>query len=244
MLCQLVRRDHGGIRIGVHVECKLLNVTMRIGKENQSFHANHVPSAFILSMALLMLGTTAQGETPPVILVIGDSLSSAHGLTSSEGWVNLLQNRLDAQNYEYHVVNASITGDTTRGGLARLPRALDRHRPALIIIELGGNDGLRGIPPRQMQENITRMIELSRQNEVRVLLAGIRLPTNYGKAFTQRFEAVYTQAAQSTGVALIPFLLAGVADRPTLFQSDGIHPSAAAQKIILDNVWTALVPLL
>lgn len=220
-------------------------MTVRTSGENQTQHAKRMRWAFPWFLAVLMLSVTARPETtPPVILVMGDSLSSAHGLTSSQGWVSLLQKRLDAQNYAYRVVNASITGDTTRGGLARLPMTLDRNRPVLIIIELGGNDGLRGIPPRQMQENITRMIELSRQNGARVLLAGIRLPANYGKAFAQRFEAVYTQVAQHTGVPLIPFLLEGVAEQPSLFQSDGIHPSAEAQKIILDNVWAALVPLL
>jgi acyl-CoA thioesterase-1 len=215
---------------------------MYIYRENKSAHFKNLPLVYLL--ALLILSATVRSADPPVILVMGDSLSSAHGLTASQGWVSLLEERLEAHGHVYRVVNASITGDTTRGGLARLPKALDRHKPSLIIIELGGNDGLRGIQPRQMQKNITEMVELSRRHGSQVLLVGVRLPANYGEAFTQRFEAVYRKVAENTGVALLPFLLKDVAEHPSLFQSDGIHPSSEAQEIILDNVWTALVPLL
>ncbi len=189
------------------------------------------------------LGSATQ-TTTPVILVLGDSLSSAFGLPPHKGWVSLLEQRLHTNQYDFNVVNASITGDTTRGGLARLPQALQRHRPAIVIIELGGNDGLRAINPKEMRDNLRRMTQLSQQHGAKVLLLGVRIPTNYGKAFTQRFEAVFRDVAESTAVPLVPFILEGIVEHPELFQADGIHPTAEAQTIILDNVWSKLEPLL
>lgn len=198
-----------------------------------------------LALFLCLLNTSSGALEPrlPVILVFGDSLSAAYGLDPEQGWVSLLAQRLSELGYPSRTVNASITGDTTRGGRARLPRALDQHRPAIVIIELGGNDGLRGINPDRMYDNLSQMIQLSQQHDAKVLLLGIRIPENYGKAFTQRFEAVYPKISEATGIPLVPFLLEGIADQTQLMQADGIHPSAAAQPIILDNVWPQLEPL-
>ncbi len=170
-------------------------------------------------------------------------MSAAYGLDPVLGWVNLLDQRLRKHGYRFDIINASITGDTTRGGRARLPGVLSDHRPTIVIIELGGNDGLRGINPERMYDNLSQMTRLSQQSGAKVLLLGIRIPENYGKAYTQRFEAVYPRLSEATGAPLVPFLLEGIADRPELMQADGIHPSAAAQPIMLDNVWPKLEPL-
>ncbi|RMF96438.1 MAG: arylesterase [Gammaproteobacteria bacterium] len=178
------------------------------------------------------------------ILVLGDSLSAGYGVPLEQGWVALLQDRLDAEGYEYRVVNASITGDTTSGGLRRLPRALDTHRPDIVIIELGGNDGLRGTPLQVTRENLRRMIELCRERGAQVVLAGIQLPPNYGARYTEAFARIYRELAGEYGAELIPFFMEGVALDPQMMQADGIHPNAAAQRRLLDNAWAALEPLL
>lgn len=180
----------------------------------------------------------------PAILVLGDSLSAGYGIPAERGWVNLLQRRLAERGFPHRVVNASISGDTTGGGLSRLPAALERHRPALVILELGANDGLRGQPPMAMATNLGRMIELSRQTGARVLLAEMRIPPNYGPLYTQKFQATFGELAQRYQIPLIPFLLDGVAGNPALIQDDGLHPRAEAQARILDNVWATLEPLL
>jgi acyl-CoA thioesterase-1 len=177
----------------------------------------------------------------PGILVLGDSLSAGYGLIAGEGWVDLLQRRLAEEGYPHRVVNASISGDTTRGGLARLPRALDVHRPSILIIELGGNDGLRGIPVDEFRNNLERMIALGRDAGARILVAGIRLPPNYGPRYSEKFQEA--QAAAAADVAFVPFILEGVALQAGMMQGDGIHPTAAAQPRMLDNVWPALTPL-
>lgn len=179
-----------------------------------------------------------------VILVIGDSLSAGYGIDPDEGWVALLVERLREQAYGHHVVNASISGDTTRGGLARLPRALDVHQPDVVIIELGGNDGLRGQPVGSMRRNLTAMIEASREAGARVLLAGIRIPENYGRTYADSFRGVYTDLAEHLNVALVPFLLEDVALDPDLMQADGVHPNARAQPLLLNTVWKHLEPIL
>jgi acyl-CoA thioesterase-1 len=202
----------------------------------------HIP----LVLALLGLMTPLWGADTdaPVILVLGDSLSAGYGLSSDQGWVALLERRLHERGLPHRVVNASISGDTTHGGVARLSAALARHRPELVIIELGANDGLRGMDPQRMRENLQEMIGLSQAQGARVLLVGIRLPTNYGRRYRERFDAVFPELARTTGVALVPFLLNGVAQRRELFQADGVHPTAAAQALMLDNVWSHLAPLL
>ena len=197
----------------------------------------------LLGLSLALPGTAVAGDRP-VILVLGDSLSAGYGLRPGEGWVSLLERRLDAQGYEYRVVNASVSGETTVGGLERLPRALELHRPAIVVIELGGNDGLRGLPVAELEANLSALISDSREAGARVLLAGIRIPTNYGPRYTEQFFAVYQTLADRHGTALVPFFLEGVALRDHLFQDDGIHPDAAALPVLLDNVWPVLEPLL
>jgi acyl-CoA thioesterase-1 len=180
----------------------------------------------------------------PVILVVGDSLSAAYSMQREEGWPQLMQSRLDEIGLDYAVFNSSIAGETTQGGLARLPRLLERTEPAWVIIELGGNDGLRGIDLGVTRANLERMIELSRAAGAGVVLAGIKLPPNYGPAYTSRFEAIYTDLAKAHGALLVPFILEGVALDPALMMDDGIHPNAAAQPVLLDNVWDVLGPRL
>ncbi|MEJ2159995.1 MAG: arylesterase [Chromatiales bacterium] len=196
--------------------------------------------AFVLGVAAL-----AQAHAgDPRILVLGDSLSAAYGIPLERGWVNLLQTRLETEGYGYEVVNASVSGDTTGAALTRLPRALELHQPAIVIVELGGNDGLRGTPVAQMQRNLASIIEKARAVDAEILVTGIMIPPNYGAEYTARFSAVYTSLVDEFEVALVPFILDGIALEPSLMQADGIHPTAAAQPRILDNVWPALQPLL
>ncbi len=176
--------------------------------------------------------------------MLGDSLSAAYGIPLERGWVQLLQTRLETEGYGYEVVNASVSGDTTGAALTRLPRALELHQPDIVIVELGGNDGLRGTPVGQMQRNLEAIIEKSRAAEAEVLVTGIMIPPNYGAEYTARFNAVYTGLGDRLNVALVPFILDGVALDPSLMQADGIHPTAAAQPRILDNVWPTLQPML
>ena len=194
-------------------------------------------------ICLLLWSIPGLAGTRPVLLVLGDSLSAGYGLQPGQGWVDLLRRRLQAQGLDWQVVNASITGDTTEGGLARLPAALQRHRPALVVIELGGNDGLRGFPLQRIRANLRRLVQLAREAGARVLLLGVRLPANYG-AYAERFHALYREVAEAEGVPLVDFFLEGVAETRALMQADGIHPAAAAQPRILDNIWPALRPLL
>ncbi|HBK57423.1 MAG TPA: arylesterase [Xanthomonadales bacterium] len=187
--------------------------------------------------------TPAQIAGP--ILVLGDSLSAAHNLPASRGWVALLEDRLRRHAQPApKVINASISGETSAGGRSRLPALLSEHRPALVIIELGGNDGLRGLPPAQLRENLDAMIAASREAGAKVLLIGIDVPPNYGPAYRRRFTAVFHELAEHWQVPLLPFLLDGVALNPDLMQADGIHPTAEAQPILLDSVWSVLEPLL
>ena len=205
---------------------------------------NHSPCLPILLLGLMVLfGSAARAESP-VILVLGDSLSAGYGIPVEKGWVSLLQRRLVERGFPYRVVNASISGDTTSGGLSRLPAALELHRPAIVVLELGANDGLRGQPPMAMSRNLSRMIERSQQAGARVLLAEMRIPPNYGPLYAQKFQATFGELAQHYAIPLIPFLLDGVAGNPALIQDDGLHPRAEAQPRILDNVWAVLEPTL
>jgi acyl-CoA thioesterase I len=162
----------------------------------------------------------------------------------SQSWPALLQQRLDQRRPGYRVVNASVSGDTTRTALGRLPQALAKHQPRIVIISLGGNDGLRGIPPSEMRSSISSMIALSREHGARVLLAGVRLPPNYGRVYIERFTGVYEAVASDSGAPLVRHMLAGVAEKPELMQEDGLHPNAAGQPLIVDNIWPVLLPLL
>lgn len=196
-----------------------------------------------MSCVLALLVWT-QGALAGTVLVVGDSISAAFGLDTRQGWVALLQQRLSEEGFEHRVVNASISGDTSAGGLARLPALLAEHRPELVIIELGGNDGLRGQPPAQLHQNLAQMVERSRSAGAEVLLLGMQLPPNYGQRYTQAFAQVYADLAQDKSVALVPFFLEGVGGVPGMMQADGIHPQAAAQPQMLENVWPTLKPLL
>ena len=179
-----------------------------------------------------------------MVLVVGDSLSAAYGINQDEGWVALLQRRLEKDHPEYRVVNASISGDTTRGGLGRIDAALRTHAPAVVVVELGGNDGLRGLSIKEMRSNLSKIITKSLDAHARVLLVGMRIPPNYGLPYTKSFEAVFADLGKQLEVARVPFLLEGVALNPDLVQGDGIHPRAEAQPRLLENVWPHLAPLL
>lgn len=183
-------------------------------------------------------------QAAQTLLVFGDSVSSAYGISERRGWVALVAERLRRAQLHYSVVNASISGETTAGGLARLPAALEAHRPAIVIIALGGNDGLRGLPVAQMKRNLAAMIEQARRAGARVLVAGMRLPANYGPEYTRAFEAAFAEAAKEGRAALLPFLFEGFGEREEYFQPDRIHPNEAAQPLIAENVLKALAPLL
>lgn len=181
---------------------------------------------------------------PPVILVFGDSISAGYGLGANPGWVGLLDVKLKAQGYGYQMINASVSGETTAGGLARLPRALSVHRPAIVILELGANDGLRALPAAQMRANLMRMVSLSQQAKAAVLLVGMRMPPNYGPRYTEQFHQVYDEVARYFKIPLVPFLLDGVATDAKLMQADNLHPNVAAQPKLLETVWPALERML
>jgi len=192
----------------------------------------------------LLLALDVGAAPAPSILVVGDSLSAGYGIELRDGWVALLQQRLTRQGYPYTVVNASISGDTTAGGRARLAGALKRHHPQIVILELGANDGLRGLPLRETRANLEAMIKAAQSAGARVLLIGMQLPPNYGPDYTGKFRAIYQELAQRYSLSLVPFLLEGVALTPKLMQPDGLHPRAAAQPRLLDNVWPYLEQLL
>ena len=201
----------------------------------------------ILFLCVGLLGAAPAGSAAPAapkILVLGDSLSAAYGIRVEQGWVALLQARLRAQGYGHRVVNASSSGETTGGALARLPRALQTHKPAIVIVELGGNDGLRGLPVADVRANLESIIDLSQQAGARILLVGIRIPPNYGPAYTRDFDRMYADLARRHALPHVPFLLADVALDDGLMQDDGIHPNAAAQPRLLEAVWKPLQPML
>jgi acyl-CoA thioesterase-1 len=178
----------------------------------------------------------------PVIIILGDSISAAYNMETGQSWPSLLQERLSNNGYSHRVFNSSITGDTTQGGLSRLPRLLEKYHPVLVIIELGGNDGLRGIPIDITRANLSTMIESSQAAGATVLLAEMRIPPNYGMTYTEQFNGSYGLLKEKYDVLLIPFLLEHVALKPGLMQADGIHPNAEAQPVLLDTVWAALEP--
>lgn len=197
-----------------------------------------------MSLILAPSVFAASGAGKPVILVLGDSLSAGYGLDAGDGWVALLEQKLKSQALSFDVVNASISGETTAGGLVRLPALLERHQPKWVLVELGGNDGLRALPVKQMRSNLERMVDLSAKAGATAVLFEMRIPANYGAAYTQQFTRTFTDVAQAKNVPLVPFLLAPIATDPRAFQDDGIHPSAAAQPRILETIWPALKSLL
>lgn len=205
------------------------------------FIAWRLALALALALTLTTSIAVAQTDTRPTLLVMGDSLSAAYGIEVDRGWVSLLQARLEGK---ARVVNASISGETSSGGASRLPALLGQHAPDIVLLELGGNDGLRGLPPGQFEANMRRMIEASLAADAQVLLLGIDIPPNYGRAYRDAFTGVYRRLADDYALALVPFLLEGVALDDALMQDDGIHPTAAGQPIMLDNVWPELEALL
>ena len=180
----------------------------------------------------------------PSIVILGDSLSAAYGMEISQSWPSLLQQRLIENGYAHRVFNSSIAGDTTQGGATRLPRLLDKNQPDVVILELGGNDGLRGLPIEVTGNNLSSMIEQSQSAGASVILSEMRIPPNYGRTYTEKFNTLYTTLADEYGVSLLPFLLDDIALEPGLMMADGIHPTAEAQPLILEKVWIQLEPLL
>jgi acyl-CoA thioesterase-1 len=192
-----------------------------------------VPCALLFSLS--MLPVYVQAKT---IMIVGDSLSAGYGIPAQQGWVNLLQKRLDQQYPKQHkVVNASVSGETTSGALARLPKLLQTHRPDLVVIELGGNDGLRGQPPKMIEKNLAQLVQKSQQAKAKVVLFGMKIPPNYGTAYSKAFENNYKTVSQQYKVQLLPFFLEGVAGHKNLIQSDQIHPNAKAQPMLLNNAY-------
>ena len=199
--------------------------------------------AWWLSGALTLM-LWAQGAVAGTLLVVGDSISAAFGLDTRQGWVALLEKRLRDEGFKDKVVNASVSGDTSAGGQARLPALLSEHKPSLVVLELGGNDGLRGQLPTQLQQNLASMIDKSRAAGAKVVLLGMQLPPNYGARYTKAFAQVYSDLAMQKNVPLVPFFLEGVGGHPELMQADGIHPAQNAQGQLLENAWPAIKPLL
>jgi acyl-CoA thioesterase-1 len=197
-----------------------------------------------LATLLLMFATSNTHAKSAHILIVGDSLSAGYGLSSGEGWVDLLTKKLTAEKFSATVTNASISGDTTAGGLSRLPALLAKHKPTLVVIELGGNDGLRGSPVAAARANLLKMAELSKAAGAKVLVLGMRMPPNFGPSYTAQFEAMYGEVAKAVNGGLVPFFLEKIATDLSKFQADRIHPTAAAQPALLDTVWPALVKLL
>ena len=197
----------------------------------------------ILFTGLLCFATTAWAK-PPTILVMGDSLSAAYGIETSRGWVALLAERLQRRGYDYRVANASVSGETSAEGLTQLPELLGQHKPAIVILELGANDGLRGLPVSTLQQNLTEMIALSKRMGAKMLLVGILLPPNYGPQYTEKFAAIYPRLAKEQHVPLVPFLLDGVVQHREWLQTDGMHPLALGEPRVLENIWPVLEPLL
>lgn len=202
-----------------------------------------------MTAALFYLGWlgTAHGAEPAKpdhnILVLGDSLSAEYGIKRDSGWVRIVDQKLQDAEINYTMRNASISGDTSSGGLSRLPAALKRHQPDIVIIELGSNDALRGLPLEMTHDNIARMIELSKQTNARVLLVGMQIPPNYGRAYAQQFQSMFVKLADKHQTDFVPFLLDGVALDKSMFQDDGLHPNEAAQPALADNIWAALRPM-
>ncbi|MGY8848968.1 MAG: arylesterase [Burkholderiales bacterium] len=206
---------------------------------------------FLITLSILLLstsssiaysstGTAISPAESTTIMVYGDSLSAGYGLPQKTGWVSMLKTQLKKQQAVYQIINASISGETTLGGLNRIEQALKRHHPNIVIVELGANDGLRGLPIKSIHDNLEAIVKACKQNKASILLVGMRLPPNYGTAYTKKFSAIYQQIAKRHELRLVPFLLAGFGDKPEYFQEDKMHPNKNAQEKILNNVWKVL----
>ena len=200
-------------------------------------------SKYLLILVLSILTPVSQAGKR-VVMVFGDSLSAGYGVPLERAWVRLLENKLQRQGRRYQVVNASISGDTTQSGLARLPAALAMHRPEIVVLALGGNDGLRGLSVAQIRQNLHAMLVLLEQKKIKVLLVGVRLPPNYGPVYTKQFHQVYSQLGRRHGVRLLEFMLEGVAGYKQYMQPDGVHPNVSAQPLVMENIYKHLEPLL
>lgn len=200
--------------------------------------------ALALTSVLFISVTDAKSQTQEVVVVLGDSISAAYGLPEDTGWVSLLQARLNENNYTFNTINASITGETTSGGANRIDALLAKYQPRFVILELGGNDGLRGLSLVSMRENLERIVQRSQANGANVILLGMQIPPNYSRIYATRFQDIYSQIAGQYALAFVPFLLEGIAQDPQLMQADGIHPGAIAQAVMLDYVWSVLGPLI
>ena len=200
--------------------------------------------AYAAQDAATVAATATATSGKPSIVVLGDSISAEYGLPRDTGWVALLRSKLPQEHFDYSVANSSISGDTTSGGLARLPAALNRIKPKIVIVELGANDALRGVPLATTEANLRAIIEKSQAANAKVLLVGMYVPPNYGPDYSQKFHGVYEQLSKEKHVPLVPFLLAGIENNPEMFQADQIHPTPQAQPLLLNNVWPVLRPLL
>ena len=197
---------------------------------------------FITGLFCLVLSFSSWSQVKPVILILGDSLSAEYGLPRGTGWVTLLQDQLAKDKSPWSVFNASISGETSSGGLSRLPNLLDQKKPGIVLIELGANDALRGLPVNQTEANLRKMIQMSKKSGAKVLLCGIQIPSNYGQTYTMQFKNLYPLLANQERIELMPFFLEGVATKPELFQADRLHPNVAAQSIIFKNAWGSMAP--
>ena len=205
---------------------------------NQLVTAN----TLITGLFCLLMSISSWAQVKPVILVLGDSLSAEYGLPRGTGWVNLMEDQLSRSKSPWSVFNASISGETSSGGLSRLPNLLAQKKPGLVIIELGANDALRGLPVNQTEANLRKMVQMSKNSGAKVLLCGIQIPSNYGQTYTTQFKNLYPQIANQEGVELMPFFLEGVATKQELFQADRLHPNVEAQSTIFKNVWGSMAP--
>lgn len=201
-------------------------------------------AAFAHTASAVSTTASSGSADAQTILVWGDSLSAGYGLDKGQDWPTLLQTRLQDKGFRHVVVNGSVSGETSSGGRTRLPAALAEHTPAIVILELGANDGLRGLQPKLLADNLKAMIDAATDSGAQVLLVGMQMPPNYGPAYTRRFSAVFSDLAEREDLPLVPFLMEGFADRPEMFLADGIHPTAEAQRLILDTVWKTLQPML
>lgn len=201
-----------------------------------------IANKFITGLFCLLMSICSWAQVKPVILVLGDSLSAEYGLPRGTGWVTLLEGELAKEKSPWSVFNASISGETSSGGLTRLPNLLSQKKPGIVLIELGANDALRGLPVNQTEANLRQMIQMSKKSGAKVLLCGIQIPSNYGQTYTNQFKQLYPQIANQERVELLPFFLEGVATKPELFQADRLHPNVEAQSIIFKNVWGSMAP--
>ncbi|ANI99562.1 arylesterase [Polynucleobacter wuianus] len=209
---------------------------------NQGWLTCWIKKLISIGLFCLLMPIVTASHANPVILVMGDSLSAEYGLPRGSGWVKLLEVQLEKQASPWKVFNASISGETSSGGLTRLPALLESKKPRIVLLELGANDALRGLSIEQTQNNLQKMIALSKQSGAKVLLMGMQIPPNYGQQYTKQFKDLYPKLASQEGIELLPFFMAGVASNKDLFQSDNIHPNVTAQSILFKNVWGAMAP--